>query len=112
VGKPRVAGVYTNPRLTSPSHGKASPPLAGERRKVKSDMWKFGSKSELVAMMSVFVLSLYSPVSMAGSSAVDVQFTEPVTKVRVGRTVADRTEAARGLAELTRKINSTRLDDR
>jgi HEAT repeat protein len=73
-------------------------------------MWKFRPKSELVVMMFVLVVSLYSPVSTSGSSNSNIQVAEAITKVRGGRTVMDRTEAARNLVELTRKIDSTQLD--
>lgn len=73
--------------------------------------WKLRSKCELVVMIFVFVLSLQSPASTSGSPTLSAQITEAITKVRDGRTTTDRTEAAKGLAELTSKIDSTQVDD-
>jgi hypothetical protein len=74
-------------------------------------MWKLRSKCELVVMIFVFVLSLQSPASTSGSPILNAQLTQAIMKVREGRTAIDRMEAARGLVELTQKIDSTQLDD-
>jgi hypothetical protein len=62
-------------------------------------------------MMFAFVLSLHSSASAAGLSTLDAQLTEATAKVRDGRTAMDRWQAGEDLAELTRKIDSTQLDD-
>jgi hypothetical protein len=59
---------------------------------------------------------LASVVLAAQSGESERQFSEQLThtiaKVRTGKTLAERTEAAEQLAELTRKTDSKKLDDK
>jgi hypothetical protein len=68
-------------------------------------------KSKLVAMMFVSVFSLNGPVPASASPTLNAQVIEAITKVRDARTPMERWEAGMALAELTRNVDSTQLDD-